>query len=136
MPYAEPTEKSGTFKFAMSRPRRLWLQPTGNSQGTLRLALEFQVQAQPIWLQGFTTQNLTIRQLLALTGLVPRHLIGSGSMQEIDQYAFFEPICVFNSVLMSERANHVRLPLWPLRCTSNQGVAHVGIPNRRAETAL
>ena len=37
-----------------------------------------------------------------MTGLVARQMIGPGSIQEIDQYAYFEPICVFNKILMSE----------------------------------
>ncbi len=44
---------------------------------------------------GLYDAKLDHSPVLALTGMVPRPLIGSGSIQEVDQYAFFEPICCF-----------------------------------------
>ena len=51
---------------------------------------------------GLYDAKLDHAPVLALTGLVPRPAIGSGSIQEVDQHAFFEPICVFNEVLVAE----------------------------------
>jgi pyruvate oxidase/acetolactate synthase-1/2/3 large subunit len=51
---------------------------------------------------GLYDAKLDHSPVLALTGLVARQLTGPGSTQEIDQAAFFEPICVFNKILMSE----------------------------------
>ncbi len=68
----------------------------------LLLAWVFLVQAQRIWQLGLYDAKLDHSPVLALTGLVARQMIGPGSIQEIDQYAYFEPICVFNKILMSE----------------------------------
>ena len=67
--------------------------------------------------------------VLALTGLVARQLIGPGSTQEIDQYAFFEPISVFNKIIMSEDQTTMLATLAIKYALLEQGVAHIGIPN-------
>ncbi|MGW8288901.1 MAG: thiamine pyrophosphate-binding protein, partial [Candidatus Bathyarchaeia archaeon] len=66
---------------------------------------------------------------LALTGLVARQLIGPGSVQEIDQYSLFEPICVFNKILMSEKQTTTLATLAVRHALLDRGVAHIGIPN-------
>jgi len=66
---------------------------------------------------------------LALTGLVERQLIGPGSVQEIDQYSFFEPICVFNKILMSPNQTTMLATLAMRYVLLDRGVAHIGIPN-------
>jgi len=78
---------------------------------------------------GLYDAKLDHSPVLALTGMVPRKLIGAGSLQEVDQYAFFQPICVFNSVLMSEDQTTSIATLAIKNALLNQGVAHIGIPN-------
>ena len=78
---------------------------------------------------GLYDAKLDHSPVLALTGMVPRQLIGAGSLQEVDQYAFFQPICVFNSVLMSEDQTTSVATLAIKNALLNQGVAHIGIPN-------
>lgn len=78
---------------------------------------------------GLYDAKLDHSPVLALTGMVPRKLIGAGSLQEVDQYAFFQPICVFNSVLMSEDQTTSIATLAIKNAILNQGVAHIGIPN-------
>ena len=67
--------------------------------------------------------------VLALTGLVKRQLIGPGSFQEIDQYSFFEPICVFNKTLMSEDQTTTLTTLAIKHALIHRGVSHLSIPN-------
>jgi pyruvate oxidase/acetolactate synthase-1/2/3 large subunit len=67
--------------------------------------------------------------VLALTGLVKRQLIGPGSFQEIDQYSFFEPICVFNKTLMSEEQTTRLTTLAIKHALIDRGVSHISIPN-------
>ena len=78
---------------------------------------------------GLYDAKLDHSPVLALTGMVPRKLIGVGSLQEVDQYAFFEPLSVFNSVLMSEEQTTTLATLAIKHALLNQGVAHIGIPN-------
>jgi len=78
---------------------------------------------------GLYDAKLDHSPVLALTGMVPRRLMGVGSLQEVDQYAFFEPLSVFNSVLMSEDQTTTLATLAIKHALLNQGVAHIGIPN-------
>jgi pyruvate oxidase len=78
---------------------------------------------------GLYDAKLDHSPVLALTGMVPRHLMGAGAIQEVDQYAFFQPICVFNSVLMTEDQTTSIATLAIKNALLNQGVAHIGIPN-------
>ncbi len=78
---------------------------------------------------GLYDAKLDHSPVLALTGMVPRKQMGTGSIQEIDQYAFFQPICVYNSVLMSEDQTVPIATLAIKNALLNQGVAHIGIPN-------
>jgi thiamine pyrophosphate-dependent acetolactate synthase large subunit-like protein len=78
---------------------------------------------------GLYDAKLDHSPVLALTGLVARQMIGPGSIQEIDQYAFFEPICVFNKILMSEDQTTMLATLAIKHALLDQGVAHIGIPN-------
>jgi pyruvate oxidase/acetolactate synthase-1/2/3 large subunit len=78
---------------------------------------------------GLYDAKLDHSPVLALTGLVARQMIGPGSTQEIDQYAFFEPICVFNKILMSEDQTTMLATLAIKYALLNQGVSHIGIPN-------
>jgi thiamine pyrophosphate-dependent acetolactate synthase large subunit-like protein/rubredoxin len=78
---------------------------------------------------GLYDAKLDHSPVLALTGLVTRQLIGPGSTQEIDQYSFFEPICVFNKILMSEDQTTTLVTLAIKHALLDRGVSHIGIPN-------
>jgi pyruvate oxidase len=77
---------------------------------------------------GLYDAKLDHSPVLALTGLVARQLIGPGSFQEIDQYSFFEPICVFNKVLMSEDQTTKLATLAIKHALVERGVSHISIP--------
>ncbi|MGF3523287.1 MAG: thiamine pyrophosphate-binding protein, partial [Candidatus Bathyarchaeia archaeon] len=78
---------------------------------------------------GLYDASLDHAPVLALTGLVARQLIGPGSLQEIDQYSFFEPICVYNKILMSEDQTTMLATLALKHALLDRGVSHIGIPN-------
>ncbi len=78
---------------------------------------------------GLYDASLDHSPVLALTGLVARQLMGPGSVQEIDQYSFFEPICVFNKILMSPDQTTMLATLAMRHALLDRGVAHIGIPN-------
>jgi len=66
---------------------------------------------------------------LALTGQVSTQLIGPGSFQEIDQHSFFEPICVFNKVLMVPDQTTTLVTLAIKHALTDRGVSHISVPN-------
>src|SRR5665647_101548 len=78
---------------------------------------------------GLYDAKLDRSPVLALTGLVSRQLIGPGSFQEIDQHSFFEPICVFNKVLMSQDQTTKLVTLAIKHALVERGVSHISIPN-------
>ena len=78
---------------------------------------------------GLYDASLDHSPVIALTGLVARQLMGPGSVQEIDQYSFFEPICVFNKILMSPDQTTTLAILAMRHALLDRGVAHIGIPN-------
>lgn len=78
---------------------------------------------------GLYDAKLDHSPVLALTGLVKRQLMGPGSFQEIDQHSFFEPICVFNKVLMSAEQTTRLSTLAVKHALSERGVSHISIPN-------
>ncbi|MFC1786910.1 thiamine pyrophosphate-dependent enzyme [Halobacteriota archaeon] len=78
---------------------------------------------------GLHDAKLDHSPVLALTGLVKRQLIGPGSFQEIDQYSFFEPICVFNKILMSEDQTTTLTTLAIKHALVERGVSHISVPN-------
>lgn len=78
---------------------------------------------------GLYDAKLDHSPTLALTGLVKRQLIGPGSFQEIDQHSFFEPITVFNKVLMSENQATTLVTLAIKHALVERGVSHISIPN-------
>jgi pyruvate oxidase/acetolactate synthase-1/2/3 large subunit len=78
---------------------------------------------------GLYDAKLDHSPVLALTGLVARKLIGPGSFQEIDQHSFFEPICVFNKVLMTEDQTTKLITLAIKHALIERGVSHISIPN-------
>lgn len=78
---------------------------------------------------GLYDASLDHAPVLALTGMVARQLIGPGSLQEIDQYSFFEPICVYNKILMSEDQTTMLATIALKHALLDRGVSHIGIPN-------
>ncbi|MCW4001217.1 MAG: thiamine pyrophosphate-binding protein [Candidatus Bathyarchaeota archaeon] len=78
---------------------------------------------------GLYDAQLDHAPVLALTGMVPRKHIGKGSLQEIDQQAFFEPLSVYNKTLMTEDQTATLATLAIKHALLDQGVAHIGIPN-------
>ncbi len=78
---------------------------------------------------GLYDAQLDHSPVLALTGMVPRKLIGRGSLQEIDHQAFFQPISVYNKTLMTEDQTTMLATLAIKHALLDQGVAHIGIPN-------
>jgi pyruvate oxidase len=78
---------------------------------------------------GLYDAQLDHSPVLALTGMVPRSLMGQGSLQEIDHQAFFEPISVYNKTLMTENQTTSLATLAIKHALLDQGVAHIGIPN-------
>ena len=67
--------------------------------------------------------------VLVLSGMVARQFIGPGSLQEIDQHSFFEPICVFNKILMTEDQTTMLVTLAVKHSLLDRGVSNIGIPN-------
>ncbi len=78
---------------------------------------------------GLYDAQLDHSPVLALTGMVPRKLIGRGTLQEIDQQAFFEPLTVFNKTLMTESQTTSLATLAIKTALLDQGVAHIGVPS-------
>ena len=77
---------------------------------------------------GLYDASLDKSPVLALTGLVARQLMGPGSIQEIDQYSFFEPICVFNKILMAKDQTTTLATLALKHSLLDRGVSHIGVP--------
>jgi pyruvate oxidase len=61
--------------------------------------------------------------------MVARQYIGPGSLQEIDQHSFFEPICVFNKTLMIPEQTTMLATLAVKHALLDRGVSNIGIPN-------
>jgi pyruvate oxidase len=78
---------------------------------------------------GLYDANLDHSPVLVLSGMVARQFIGPGSLQEIDQYSFFEPICVFNKILMSEKQTTMLATLAIKHALLDRGVSNIGLPN-------
>lgn len=78
---------------------------------------------------GLYDAKLDNSPVIAMTGMVKRQLIGPGSFQEIDQYSFFEPLTVFNKILMSKDQTTSLSSLAIKNSLIKRGVSHIGIPN-------
>jgi len=78
---------------------------------------------------GLYDASLDHSPVLALTGMLKRQLIGPGSFQEIEQQSFFEPITVYNKVLMTEDQTTTLITNAIKHAILDKGVAHIGIPN-------
>lgn len=78
---------------------------------------------------GLYDAKLDHSPVVAMTGMVRRQLIGPGSFQEIDQYSFFEPLTVFNKIVMSEDQTTTLATLAIKHSLIERGVSHIGIPN-------
>ncbi|MDD1775881.1 MAG: thiamine pyrophosphate-dependent enzyme [Candidatus Methanomethylicus sp.] len=78
---------------------------------------------------GLFDAKLDHSPVLALTGLVERAVMGLGTPQEIDQHSFFEPISVFNGILMSAEQATTLVMLALKHAIVEKGVSHLSIPN-------
>jgi pyruvate oxidase len=78
---------------------------------------------------GLFDAQLDHSPVLVLSGMVARQFIGPGSIQEIDQYSFFEPICVFNKILMSPEQTTMLATLALKTALLDRGVSNIGLPN-------
>jgi thiamine pyrophosphate-dependent acetolactate synthase large subunit-like protein/rubredoxin len=78
---------------------------------------------------GLYDASLDKSPVLVLSGMVARQFIGPGSIQEIDQYSFFEPICVFNKILMAENQTLMLATLAMRHALLDRGVSNIGLPN-------
>jgi pyruvate oxidase len=78
---------------------------------------------------GLYDASLDHSPVLVLSGMVARQSIGPGSVQEIDNYNFFEPICVFNKILMSADQTTMLATLAMKTALLDRGVGNIGIPN-------
>ena len=78
---------------------------------------------------GLFDAKLDHSPVLALTGMVARQLLGPGSLQEIDQHSFFEPIAIYNKTLMSPEQTTNLITLAIKHALIEKGVSHIGIPN-------
>ena len=78
---------------------------------------------------GLYDANLDHSPVLVLSGMVARQFIGPGSIQEIDQYSYFEPICVFNKILMSAEQTTMLATLAVKTALLDRGVSNIGLPN-------
>src|SRR3989337_2962489 len=78
---------------------------------------------------GLYDASLDHSPVLVLSGMVARQFIGPGSVQEIDQYSYFEPICVFNKILMSQDQTIMLATLAVKHALLDRGVSNIGLPN-------
>ncbi len=78
---------------------------------------------------GLYDASLDHSPVLVLSGMVARQYIGPGSLQEIDQHSFFEPICVFNKTLMTPEQTTMLATLAVKHALLDRGVSNIGIPN-------
>jgi pyruvate oxidase len=78
---------------------------------------------------GLYDASLDNSPVLVLSGMVARQFIGPGSIQEIDQHSYFEPICVFNKTLMSEDQTTMLATLAVKHALLDRGVSNIGLPN-------
>jgi pyruvate oxidase len=78
---------------------------------------------------GLYDAQLDNSPVLVLSGMVARQFIGPGSVQEIDQYSYFEPVCVFNKILMSPDQTTMLATLAVKTALLDRGVSNIGLPN-------
>ena len=78
---------------------------------------------------GLYDAKLDNSPVLAITGQVPRLLMGPGSFQEIDQHSFFEPVSVFNRPIIHKSQTTQLTTLAIKEALIKKGVSHISIPN-------
>jgi thiamine pyrophosphate-dependent acetolactate synthase large subunit-like protein/rubredoxin len=78
---------------------------------------------------GLYDASLDHSPVLVLSGMVARQFIGPGSVQEIDQHSYFEPVCVFNKILMTEDQTTMLATLAVKHALLDRGVSNIGLPN-------
>ncbi len=128
----DAVRKSGKVKYIQVRHEQtaaFMASAYGKLTGTIAACLGVSGPGATNLATGLYDASLDHSPVLALTGLVARQLIGPGSTQEIDQYSFFEPICVYNKILMSENQTTTLATLAIKHALLEGGVSHIGIPN-------
>ena len=78
---------------------------------------------------GLADACLDHSPVIALTGLVPLRLKGTGAEQEVDQYALMAPISVYDEVLAGPEQTVALATQAMKRAVLMRGVAHIGVPN-------
>lgn len=78
---------------------------------------------------GLYDAKLDNSPVFALTGQVKKESIGPGSFQEIDQEAFFKPICDFNKTIISKEQSSKLVQLALKHALVKKSVSHLSIPN-------
>jgi pyruvate oxidase len=128
----DAVRKSGKIKYVQVRHEQVaafMASAYGKLTGSVAACLGVSGPGATNLATGLYDASLDHSPVLALTGMVARQLIGPGSTQEIDQYSFFEPICVFNKILMSEDQTTTLATLAVKHALLDRGVSHLGIPN-------
>ena len=74
--------------------------------------------------------------VLSLNGQVKFQYSGPGGLQEIDQDAFFRPICVFNNTIYDKSLTIKLLTMALKYATIRKGVAQLSVPNNVQKEAL
>jgi len=78
---------------------------------------------------GLADAHLDHSPVIALTGLVPHRVKGTGAEQEINQIALLAPITVYNEVLSDVEQTTSLVTQAFKRAILSRGVAHIGVPN-------
>lgn len=80
-------------------------------------------------LNGLYDAKLDRAPVLAITGQVDSALIGTGSVQEVNQISLFEDVAVYNQEVRSAENLHAVLARACEAAIKNRGVAHISIPS-------
>jgi pyruvate oxidase len=124
--------KSGKIKYVQVRHEEVaafMASAYGKLTGHLAACLSVSGPGTTNLATGLYDASLDHSPVLVLSGMVARQSIGPGSVQEIDNYNFFEPICVFNKILMSSDQTTMLATLAVKTALLDRGVGNIGIPN-------
>ena len=128
----EAIRKSGKIKYVQVRHEQVaafMASAYGKLTGHLAACLSVSGPGTTNLATGLYDASLDHSPVLVLSGMVARQQIGPGSVQEIDNYNFFEPICVFNKILMSSDQTTMLATLAVKTALLDRGVGNIGIPN-------
>jgi len=128
----EAIRKNGRIKFIQVRHEEtaaFMASAYGKLTGHLAACLSIAGPGATNLATGLYDAKLDHSPVLALSGMVERQMMGPGSFQEIDQNAYFEPICVFNKAIISEN-QAARLTMLAMKHSLlKKGVSHLSVPN-------